>query len=105
MSGFKLEGRKDGTERAGADETRIIDDGRDIGLALSSLHRAAAVDHRPLNDGQAQPPLAAIVCWLDRSGVGEEDDELIASLSDIGLEGSAQVAAALRDEDGAELTI
>ena len=37
--------------------------------------------------------------------MGEEDEELIASPADFGLEGSGQVAAAWRGEDGAELAI
>ena len=72
---------------------------------LGSPHRAVAVGDLPLDYGRAQQPLGAVLGQLDRAGLGEEDEELIASAADLGLEGSGQVAAARCAEDVAELSI
>lgn len=98
-------GLEDGAEGAAACEGRGIDDGADDGLALGGPHRAVAVDHLPLDDGRARKPLATVVCRLDRTGMGEEDEELIVSPADLGLEGSGQLAATLPGEDGPELSV
>ena len=62
----------------------------------------------PDNTPASQPTATAPVVdstRLDRARMGEEDEKLIASPADLGLEGSGQVAAARRGEDGAELPI
>lgn len=56
-------------------------------------------------DGRTRHPLRAVVGWLDLTGVGEEDQELIAGAADLGLEIAGQITSAQRGEDGTELPI
>ena len=62
----------------------------------------------PVNGTASHPTATAPVVdstRLDRARMGEEDEKLIAGAADLGLEGSGQIAAARRGEDGAELPI
>lgn len=64
-----------------------------------------AVGGLPLHDSRTQEPLGAVVGRLDLSGLGDEDQELIASAADLGLQLAGQVTAARCGQDGAVLPI
>lgn len=103
--GSGTDGFEDGAEWIGAGQAGGVDNGADGGLALGRPHGAVAVGDLPLHDGRTQQPLRAIVRRLDLSGIGEEDQELIARAADLDLQVAGQVTAARRGEDGAELPI
>src|SRR4029079_18985638 len=76
-----------------------------VGLSLAAPHGPVAVGDLPLHDSRTQQPLGAVVRRLDLSGIGEEDQELIACAADLGLYVAAQITAARRGEDGTQLPI
>src|SRR4051794_39379833 len=103
--GSGADGIEDSAEGAGTEEAGGIDDGPDRGLSAGSPHRPVAIGDLLLHDGRPQSALATVVGRLDATGMVEEDQELIASAADPGLQVTGQVTAARRGEDGPKLPI
>ena len=99
MTGSGADGLEDGAEEAAACEACGIDDGSDIRLALGGPHGTVAVGDLPLNHGGAQQAFGAVVRGFDRTGIVEEDQQLVAGSADLGLELSGQVTTARRGQD------